>query len=482
MMIRKARDIMAEVFDVAVIGAGVVGSAIARELAQYDLKVALLEKRSDVGAGTSKANTAILHTGFDTIPGSLEGGLLSRGYARMLTYASEVGIPVERTGAVLVAWDEAQYRRLSGICDTAKRNGVMDLEEISKEQLYELEPRLGVGAWGGVRVPGESIICPFTTTIALATEAVLNGVRLYLDFPVERIFPEGIAKALAGPRGSVLAKVVINVAGLQSGRVDSMFGFGRFAITPRRGELIVFDKLSRSLISRIILPVPTPISKGVLISPTIFGNLIVGPTAEDLAEPSTATTAPGMQELLKRGYRILPALRNESITNAYAGVRAATEHKDYQIHADQATRYICVGGIRSTGLSACLGIAEHVAGLLDTVGIKLKRKPEFRRTLMPYLGNVERRAFLNDDQIRRDGDYGRVVCHCERVSRGEIRDALCGTIPARSFDGLRRRTRCLQGRCQGSHCFAAIAEMVSKETGMPLTDLIEGASWRETLE
>ncbi|HFC11320.1 MAG TPA: FAD-dependent oxidoreductase, partial [Anaerolineae bacterium] len=234
-------------------------------------------------------------------------------------------------------------------------------------------------------------------------------------------------------------------------------GHHEFTITPRRGELIVYDKFSRSLINHIILPVPNKITKGVLISPTVYGNLLLGPTAEDLTDKTnTATSEAGLQLLLEKGREILPDLMQEEITATYAGLRAATEHKDYQIRSHPEQGYVCVGGIRSTGVSGAMGIAVYVAELLAEAGLALNAKPIFQPVYMPNIGEATPRPYQRPDLIAQNPDYGRIVCHCEKVTRGEIEDALHSVIPAQTLDGLRRRTRALQGRCQGFNCQAEL--------------------------
>jgi glycerol-3-phosphate dehydrogenase len=452
-------------YDVAVIGAGVVGAAIARELSEYKLDVVLVDAAEDVGTGTSKANTAILHTGFDATPGTLESRLVRRGYTRMRSYAKDAGIPVELTGALLVAWTAEQLANLPGLKAKAAENGVTDLLDVSVETLYRIEPRLGPGALGALAIPGEGIICPYTPPLAFATEAVLNGVELKLSRPVTSV-RRGDTQWLHTPDGDLAARFVVNAAGLGSDVVDRMFGFSRFTIRPRRGELIVYDKLARSLLTHVLLPVPTKTTKGVLVAPTVFGNVLLGPTAEDLDDrDDRSTTERGLGSLLDKGRAILPDLLEEEVTATYAGLRAATEHSDYQIHLDGPGRYVCVGGIRSTGLSASMAIAEYVVELLAKAGLALERQRDRVQMRMPYIGSTEPRPHEEAARIERGPDYGRIVCHCERVSLGEIRDAMTSPVPARSLDAVRRRTRCLQGRCQGFYCLARVASLVADGTG-----------------
>ncbi len=452
--------------DVVVIGAGVVGTAIARTLARYTLDLVLLDAAPDVGTGTSKANTAILHTGFDAKPGSLESRLLRRGSALLRSYAEAAGIPVERTGALLVAWTPEQAASLPAIEENARRNGYLAVRPLRPGELYLREPELGPGALEALEIPDESIICPWTTPLAFATEAAGAGVRLMLGAAVTGVTSGDGFHEVSTTRGRLRCRWVVNAAGLSSDEVDRMFGGGGFTIRPRRGELIVFDKLARTLIRSIVLPVPTARTKGVLVAPTVYGNVLLGPTAEDVPDRcDTATTAAGLRSLLAAGRRILPGLAEQEVTSTYAGLRAATEHADYQIYVDAERRYACAGGIRSTGLSASLGIAEHVAGQLGEAGLALRPRARGPVPVMPYIGEAGLRPYRDAARIAADPAYGQIVCHCERVTRGEIRDALASPVPPADLGGLRRRTRAMNGRCQGSYCAAAVSRLFA--AGVP---------------
>ena len=458
-----------KIFDVAVIGAGAVGSAIARELSKYDLDIVLLETNLDVGMGTSKASTAIWHTGYDATPGSLESKLLKRSYPLMEAFMKEVGSPFELVGGLLIAWSDEQLRTLPKLLEKAIQNGDTDCFLIDKEEVYKREPHLGADALGGMVVPREGILCTFTIPLACATQAVVNGVDLKLGFRVEEIELSDIngqqsdVFAISSKNEAVLARWVINAAGLFSDDINKMLGHEEFKVTPRRGELIVYDKLARRLVNHVLLPVPTATTKGVLVSPTIYGNVLLGPTAEDLDDKSaTNTSETGLKSLLEKGRKILPALLEEEVTATYAGLRAATEHSDYQIELYKDQRYICVGGIRSTGISGCLGIAEYVVDLLREGGVELKHKPEFKSIKMPNIGEAFSRPYQMGEMIVKDPAYGKIVCHCERVSLGELHDAVNSTIPARNIDALRRRTRAMQGRCQGFNC-SALMNVILRE-------------------
>ncbi len=453
-----------EAADVTIVGAGVVGTAIARELSRYRLGVVLADAANDVGTGTTKANTAILHTGFDAVPGTLESRLLRRGSALLHGYAARAGIPVERTGALLVAWTADQERELAVIADKSRQNGYDAIRPVPAARLYEREPHLGPGARAALEIPDESIVCPWTTPLAYATEAVRAGVRLLLDTRVTGVRTEGGEHLLSTTRGPLRTRWLVNAAGLEGDLVDAMAGGdGGFTIRPRRGELIVFDKLARPLLNSILLPVPTARSKGVLVAPTVYGNVLLGPTAQDTGDRAdTATTADGLAFLRDAGRKIMPALLDEEVTATYAGLRAATEHRDYQIRVDPARRYACAAGIRSTGLSASLGIAEYLTDLLGGAGLALRRRGGAAEPpAMPYIGQAGTRPYQDPGLIAADPDYGRIVCHCERVTRGEIRDALASTLPPADAEGLRRRTRALNGRCQGFFCAASVSQLLA---------------------
>ncbi|MGW5848927.1 FAD-dependent oxidoreductase [Streptomyces sp. NPDC055254] len=455
-------------YDVTVVGAGVVGSAIARELARLPLRVALLDASDDVGDGTSKANTAILHTGFDAVPGSLESRLVRTGGQRLAAYAAESGIPVEPLGALLVAWDEEQRAALPGLADKAVRNGYRSARIVPPEEVRAREPHLGPGALGALDVPGESVICPWTTTLAYATQAVRAGVDLHLRCRVESVVPgdPGTPHELTTGRGPLRTRHLVNAAGLYADRIDRLLGHEDFTVTPRRGQLIVFDELARGLVRHILLPVPGPLGKGVLVSPTVYGNVLLGPTAEDLDDrTATGSTAEGIAQLREKGRRILPALLEEEVTAVYAGLRAATGDDDYAIRAHPAQRYVTVGGIRSTGLTASMAIAAHVVELLADGGLPVTGARELEPVRMPNLGEAFPRPYRDARMIAADPEYGRIVCHCERVTRGEIRDALAATVPPGSLEGLRRRTRARAGRCQGFHCGAAVRALFEEARG-----------------
>jgi glycerol-3-phosphate dehydrogenase len=437
--------------DVVIIGAGVVGTAIARELSRFQLRSTLVEAGPDVGAATSKANTALLHTGFDAKPGTIEARLVRRGHELLTEYAPKAGIPLERTGALLVAWSDEQRLAFPGIVERAQVNGYTAIREVGVDELYRLEPHLGPGAHGALGIPDEGAVCPFTTPLAFATEAVLAGCELRLNTPITQV--ERLELGGFRLNGRLTTRFLVNAAGLHADDVNRMLGHDEFTVRPRRGELIVFDKLARPLVDHILLAVPTRTTKGVLVAPTVFGNVLLGPTAEDVEDRhDTSSTGEGLAYLRAEGERIMPELLRHEVTAVYAGLRAATEHADYQLTIHAPEGYACVGGIRSTGLTASMAIAEHVRVELGAAGLQLRPKEDPPSVRMPNIGELSPRPYEQG---------GRIVCFCERVTMDEIQAALHSTIPPVDLDGLRRRTRVLMGRCQGFFCGAEVAALLA---------------------
>ena len=378
-------------FDVAIIGAGAVGCAVARDLSLRGAHCVLLEAAPDVGAGTSKANTAILHTGFDAKPGTIESGLVARGYELLDEYAERVGIPTSKLGALLVAWSPEQREALVGIEAAAGENGYDDARRVDVEELYAREPNIGPGAEGALEIPDEGIVCPFTTTLAFATEAVTAGCELVLNAAVTRGPAErGRTRARDGQGPDARrAPGQRRRPAQRRGRRDARpLGLPS---RRRRGELIVFDKLARGLVNHVLLPVPTEKTKGVLVSPTIYGNVLLGPTADDVDDKTDrSTTAAGLASLMEAGARIMPALEEHEVTATYVGLRAATEHRDYQLTAHRRPALRLRRGDPVDRDHRLAGDRRVGAGGAADAGLDLAREPETSSLRMPNIGEFGR--------------------------------------------------------------------------------------------
>ncbi len=441
-------------YDVVVIGAGVVGCAIARRFTLEGARVAVLEKASDILDGASKANSAILHMGFDAPVGSLELTCIRKGVEEYLEIHEEMGLPLDSSGAYVVAWSDEEVAKLDALLVQAHANGITDARRIDADELRCHEPHLSDHALAAIAVPGESLVDPWSAPYAYLGQALDNGADIFFNCEVSDGALSGGEWQLQTSRGTLNCRHVINCAGLYGDRLDqALLGQSTFRIIPRKGQFIIFDKAASNLVNAIIFPVPTHRTKGVVLCRTVFGNLLVGPTAEDQESRSDASTdEAALNILLAAATNIIPALEHMPITATYAGLRTATEQKDYRIEATAQQNWITVGGIRSTGLSAALGIAQHVYALYQHHG--LKHAP----LINPKIPRATALAEKSPRPWQQSG-HNEIVCHCELVTQGEIKSALTGPLAARSLSGLKRQTRVTMGRCQGFYCSARLAEL-----------------------
>lgn len=443
-----------DLYDVAVIGGGVVGCAVARRFTLQGARTVLLEKGRDILSGASKGNSAILHTGFDAPISSLELQCIKDGHAEYREIRTKLNLPLLETGALVVAWTQDQLARLDGIVDQAHQNGIEDVLLIPTEEVYRREPALGEGVQGGVWVPNEYVIDPWSAPYAYLLQAIQNGAEARFDFDVQNGMFDGQHWTLHAQGGDIRTKSVINCAGLHGDLLDrDVLGQMNFTIKPRKGQFVVYDKAAADLLSAIILPVPSEHTKGIVITRTAFGNVLVGPTAEEQDDREDASVDQDtLKMLMNKAEELIPALRNMQVTATYAGIRPASEHKEYRIQTHQDKNWITVGGIRSTGLTSALGIARHVYGLYEDMGYSHEALEDVE---WPKMHNLA--AHLLRDWA--EPGFGEIVCHCELVTQREIEAALEGPLAARSLGALKRRTRATMGRCQGFNCTHRLAEI-----------------------
>ncbi|RTM00693.1 FAD/NAD(P)-binding oxidoreductase [Ancylobacter aquaticus] len=448
-------------FDIAVIGAGVVGCAVVRRLALAGAKVVLIEKGSDILSGASKANSAILHTGFDAPPGSLELDLIKAGREEYLSLGPSLGLDLVKTGALVCAWNDHEAEKLEAIAAQGRANGVSNLALLSGAAARATMPGLSERLVAAIEVADEHIIDPWTAPLAYLTQGVALGATFLRNAELIEGRFEGDWH-LTTTAGTVTAGAVVNTAGLFGDIVDGRLGFTpEFEIRPRKGQFVVLDKAAYAHVPRIVLPVPTEITKGVVVCPTAFGNVLIGPTAEEQEDRVRATVeTEALESLLARGAQIVPALAGMPVTAVYAGLRPASETKAYRIFCRPEKRAVTLGGIRSTGLSAALGLAQHALKLIEGFGLSLS----------PVAAPAVRLPNLTETRPRdwQQPDHGEIVCHCEMATRREIEAALISPVPAGDFGGLRRRTRAGMGRCQGFYCNARLAEMTRGKLREPL--------------
>ena len=463
--------------DVVIIGGGAVGCAVARELSRWQLDVCLVEQGEDVCVGTSKANSAIVHAGFDAPAGSLKARFNVEGSRRMEALSRELDFPYRRNGALVLCFEEAGLPHLEELLHRGQVNGVEGLEIVRGEQLRALEPALSEKAVAALYAPSSAIICPFGMTIALAENAAHNGVTFRFDTRVERIRRTQAGYTLETNRGTMETRAVISAAGVWGDVLHNQVCSDTARIVPRRGEYCLLDKKDGGLVQRTVFQLPGPMGKGVLVTPTVHGNLLVGPTAIDVDDKeATATTAAGLDEVReKSGLAVKDIPLRQTITS-FAGLRAHEARHDFFI-GEIAPGFVDCAAIESPGLSSAPAIGAMVADIVRG-SLHLHNKPDFdptRRSILdPKALDLAARAEL----IRQNPAYGQIICRCESVTEGEIIDAIRRTPGARSLDGVKRRTRAGMGRCQAGFCSPRVMEILARELGVPQSEITKsgGAS------
>lgn len=461
-MLRADAPSPSTLFDVAIIGAGVVGCAVARRFALAGAKVALIEKGADILSGASKANSAILHTGFDAPPGSLELQLVQAGRQEYLEIHKSLGLSIVETGALVCAWTADEADKLADIERQGRENGVSELGLLSGEAARRAMPSLSDRLVAAIEVLGEHVIDPWSAPLAYLTQAVALGATFIRSAELLKGTFDS-EWSLNTTAGTIHARAVVNAAGLYGDIVDERLGFApEFTIKPRKGQFVVLDKAAFRHVPRIVLPVPTEITKGIVVCPTAFGNVLIGPTAEEQEDRVRATVeTETLKALLKRGAEIVPALADIPVTAVYAGLRPATEKKAYRIACRPESRAITLGGIRSTGLSAALGLAQHAVHLHAGFGETMTPPASAPVLTMPNLTETEERDWQRPD-------HGEILCHCELVTKREVEATFSSPVPPGDFGGLRRRTRAGMGRCQGFYCNAHLAALSAGRLATPL--------------
>ncbi|WP_408954705.1 NAD(P)/FAD-dependent oxidoreductase [Natroniella sp. ANB-PHB2] len=464
--------------EVLIIGGGVVGTAIARELAKYKLDITLVEKEADVCTGTSKANTALLHAGFNADFNTLKGKLNVRGNELYHQLEKELDVPIEWIGALVVAKKKSEIAKLEELLENGQQNGVPDLEILKREELFELEPNLNSDAIAALYAPTAGIVNPFELTVAFAKNAVENGVEILLEAEVLDIEEQNDYKLVRTAQGDIEAELVINVAGLYSDKIASMVGIDDFEITPRKGEYYLYDKKLDIDVNHTIFPVPTEVSKGIVITPTDEMNLLIGPNVEEVADKSDlVNTREGLDELMKGAQRLIPELGMKKVIKQFSGLRAAIkETGDFLIEASEKVKgFINVAGIQSPGLASAPAIAEMVVGIVKGEYGELELDTKFNSN---YQGIPRFRHMSHQERaklIEKNKDYGEIICRCETVTKGEIIEAIREPVGARTVNAVKRRVRPGSGRCQGGFCEPKVVEILAEELGIEPTEVkLEG--------
>lgn len=462
--------------DVAIIGCGVTGAAVAYQLAKKQVSVLILEAENDVSMGTTKANSAILHAGYDPEPGTSMARLNVRGSALAKEICAALDVPYKQTGSFVVAFGPEQEKTLRRLYENGTVNGVPGLEILSGDEAREMEPNLSPEITAALHAPSAAIVSPWEFALAMAENAVQNGADLHLETRVTGLAPTEGGWKIATTKGDFEARFVVNAAGVDAGKVHAMAAPENFVTRPCRGEYYLLDKSAGSTVGRVIFQCPTAAGKGVLVAPTVHGNLIVGPNAQDVADSAdTATTAMGLAQVAQSARKSVPGVDLSACIRNFAGIRANTDRPDFVIQW-AAPGFLDLAGMKSPGLSAAAAVGEEAAALLQRAGLVLKEKenPVTTRKRIRFKELPgEEKAVL----IAREPSYGRVICRCERVTEGEIIAACHTAIPPRSIDGVKRRVGAGMGRCQGGFCGPRVMEILSRELGKsPLEIPQEGAA------
>ena len=465
-------------YDVAIIGAGVIGSAIARELSKYQLDVCVIEREEDVCNGTSKANSAIIHGGFDAAPGTLKARLNVRGNFLMDELSKELDIPFKRNGSLVVCTKDQDREGLTKLLEKGIANGVPDLRIVEREELIAMEPNLSDDVTCALYAPTGGIVCPFHMTMAFAENAYTNGVKFFLNTNVNTIEKSGEAYLIStthtdtGKDEVFETKVVVNAAGVYADVFNNMVSEKKLHITARKGEYCLLDKAAGTHVSHTIFQLPSKMGKGVLVSPTVHGNLLVGPTAVDVEDKDAVnTTSKGLNSLAATASRSVKNVPMRQVITSFAGLRAHEDGDDFVIgEAEDAKGFVNAAGIESPGLSSAPAIGEIVAEIVTGI-LPAEKNPNFVGTrkgiLRPDTLSMEERNEL----IRKHPEYGNIICRCEMITEGEIMDAIHRPLGARSLDGIKRRTRAGMGRCQAGFCSPRTMEILEREVPMSMFDI-----------
>lgn len=456
-------------FDVLVIGGGVIGANVLRELSKLNLNICLLEKESDICMGASRANSGVSHAGFDAPEGSLKAKFNVEGNLMMESLCKELGVKYKNNGSLVVAFSDEDLETLQVLKKRGENNGVKELEIISKEKLRELEPNVSDNAVGALYAKTGGIVCPYELTIALIGNAMDNGATLYTDFEVVSAQKTDDGFLVFSKDGrSVQGKVVINAGGYYSGKIAEIFGDDTIKIGARKGEYILLDKNYDGFVTRTLFFTPTKLGKGVLVLPTVDNNVLLGPTAEEIDNDDTTTTQRGLEKVVEKAKQMCKNIPFSDTITAFAGIRAYSDRHDFIIEKSRKVDgLINLAGIESPGLTSAPAIAKYVVNGLIGEFLPIEKNKNFNPYRKPDYFFKDLSIEEKNEIIKKDPSYGRVICRCEQITEGEIIRACTENPRATTIDGVKRRTRAGMGRCQGGFCQPYVAEIISKVTGIP---------------
>lgn len=460
--------------DVVIIGAGAVGCAVARELSKYKIGVTVVDKNEDIGGDASKSNSAIIHTGYDASPGTLESQLVVAANPMYDEITKDLDVPFKRIGAILPAITDEQFERLPSIKEKAFNNRVYDVEYKSAKELLQMEPNLNPEVRGGLYIPRESIIDPFILVQAYAENAAENGAEFILGAKVTDIKTEnGKIKSVVTEKGEIETEYVINSAGLYCDEIADMVGKADYKVVARKGQFYILDKNTSCKVNHIVLPIPTKITKGKLMCPTIHGNMLVGPTAEDQeSKVDKSTSAAGLESIAADVRNLIPNVNLRDTITQYSGLRPNRNPEGLNFNMyDDLHGYINLSGVRSTGLTLSVAMGKYVVQQMIMSGANLTLKDNFIKKRKGIIKFSEQTPEKQDELIKENPLYGNVVCRCETITEAEIMEAIHRPLGAKSMDAVKRRVRAGMGRCQAGFCGPKVIEILARELGVAATEI-----------
>lgn len=465
-------------YDVAIIGAGVIGASVFRELSKYNIKTILIEKENDVSMGTSKANSAIVHAGYDPKIGTLMAKYNVKGNEMFEDLCKELSVPFKRNGSLVLAFNDEDLETINNLYINGNKIGVKGLKVLSKEEVLEIEPNLSHDIKGALIAPTGGIVGPFEYTIALVENGIQNGGEITLDAEVYKINKKDETFIIETKNGKKIeSRYVINAAGIYADKIHNMICKESFKITPRKGEYYVMDKSQGNLVSHTVFPCPSKLGKGILVTPTIHGNLLVGPNAVDGDDKeSLNTTGDGLANIKKSAMHTTEKINFRDCIRTFAGLRAVPDIGDFIVGEDKEIKgFVDVAGIKSPGLSSAPAIAEDVVNILKNAGLSLDRNLNFNgKREQVYFMELSKEEKV--ELIKKDSRYGRIICRCESITEGEIIDAINRSFGKVSIDGVKRRCRPGMGRCQGGFCGPRVQEIISRELNINMEDIVQEKS------
>ena len=461
-----------EKFDILIAGAGVTGGMIARELSRYQLTVCLLDKANDVATGATKANSGIVHGGYDPEPGTLKAQLNASGVELLFEAAKQLNVPHKRNGSMVCAFAQEENHIIDQLYERGLENGIEGLSVITGDQARELEPELSDKVTKALLVTNSGIVCPYELTIAAVGNAMDNGVELKRNFEISDIakIGEGFVVSAADGR-KVQGKYLINCAGSFADDLAAMVGDKFYQIIPRAGEYMLLDKAEGVRVSRTIFQTPGKEGKGILVTPTNHGNLLTGPTATEVEHgESTETTGAQLAYVQRMGAKSIPSVNFRQVITSFTGVRASVAGGDFIIKmSDKVDGFVHVAGIDSPGLTCCVSIAKYVLDILKDAGVQLAEKENWNGTREDMHAFAKMSIEEKNEVIKNNPSYGKIICRCETVTEGEIIAAITKNPVALDIDGVKRRTRSGMGRCQGGFCSSYVMKLIAQHTGTDMT-------------